>query len=171
METIGTKADDQAPAPIPVSVDRAAELFDVTEKTVRTWIRAGLPVLKKGGKGRGNAALLDLAELIPWYLEENALDVAKTRLASAQAEKYEMENAVRRGALANMKDVERFWGDAVTACRSRLLAMPSKLAPQLINNDNSSAIANLIRLELYAALAELSCVDVGCAVQESADDN
>jgi phage terminase Nu1 subunit (DNA packaging protein) len=139
-----------------VSVARAAQLFDVTEKTVRSWIRAGLPTLKKGGKGAGNAAIIDLADLIPWYLEENALDVAKTRLASAQADKHEMENDLRRGELLEVAGVEAEWTDLVTAFRAKMLSMPGKLGPQLTNVSDASIIAARLRAEVFAALAELA---------------
>jgi hypothetical protein len=44
-----------------------------------------------------------------------------------------MENALRRGELADVKDVYREWADMVLAFRSKMRALPLKLAPQVIN--------------------------------------
>jgi phage terminase Nu1 subunit (DNA packaging protein) len=142
--------------PVPVSVDRIASIFDVTEKTVRSWIRAGLPTIKPGGKGKGNGALLDLAEVVVWYLAENALDVAKTRLATAQAEKHEMENDLRRGELADVVAVKKSWGDMVLAFRAKMLSLPMKLSPRLTNVADPSVISTHLRREIGAALTELA---------------
>lgn len=143
-------------APIAVTVDQVASGFGVTEKTVRSWIREGLEVLKAGGKGRGNGAQLDLWAVIDWYLAENALDVAKTRLASAQADRHEMENATRRRELADITAVEKEWTGLVMAFRSRMLALPSKLGPQLINVADPAITAARIRAEVNTALVELA---------------
>jgi phage terminase Nu1 subunit (DNA packaging protein) len=142
---------------IPITLERAADLCGVTEKTIRSWIDAGLPVLQQGKQGRGAIkTLVDLVEIVRWITEaENALDAAKTRLAAAQAEKHEMENAVRRKELADVKDVDRVWSDMVLATRAKFLSMPAKLAAQLTNLTDAAVIATRIRAEVYAALAEL----------------
>jgi len=164
------KDEPLIPEPIPVTIPRAVVIFEVTEKTVRSWIRAGLPVLKAGAKGSGNGALVDLAELIPWYLEENALDVAKTRLASAQAEKFEAENALRRAEVASIADVARFVSEHNQAARAKLLSIPAKLSPQLKDIHDPNVIAAGIRAEISAALAELAewPVQAGPAESEKA---
>ena len=139
-----------------VSVTRASELFGVTEKTVRSWIRSGLKTMKSGGKGAGNGALIDLAVLIPWYLEDNALEVAKTRLAIAQSDKYEMENSERRGELLDANVVTATVSDHIAAARAKLLAMPTKLGPQLVNVPDANTVNATIKQEIYAALTELA---------------
>lgn len=128
----------------------------MTEKTIRSWIADGFGVLKAGAKGSGNGATVDLTVLIPWYLEENALDVAKTRLASSQADKHEMENALRRGELLEVAVVEHEWSDLVAAFRAKMLAVPSKLAPQLTNVADARIVASLIGGEINEALSDLA---------------
>jgi phage terminase Nu1 subunit (DNA packaging protein) len=142
---------------IPVTLYRAAELCGVTEKTIRSWINDGLPTMREGKPGRGAVkTIVDMAEVLRWYLEQDALDAAKTRLASAQADKHEMENALRRGELADVKDVYREWADMVLAFRSKMRAMPLKLAPQVINVSDPAVIAASLRAEIDAALIELA---------------
>lgn len=138
--------------PISVSVKQAADLFGVTETTVLSWVRSGLPVLKRGRQGAGRRTLFDLAALIRWYLSDNPLDAARTRLASAQADKAEAENAVRSGELVEIAIVKREWSDLVQAFRAKHLAIPAKVSPQLVNIGNVSVIA----ARLTAAYAEAS---------------
>lgn len=147
---------------IPITLDRAAQLCGVTEKTVRSWINEGLPYLQEGKRGRGGVkTIVDLVEVLRWFLEQDALDLAKTRQANAQADKTEMENAVRRGELADVRDVARTWGDLVMACRAKLLSLPMKLAPQLINVADPAVIASRLRADVEIALAELADGDDG----------
>jgi phage terminase Nu1 subunit (DNA packaging protein) len=143
--------------PIPVDLLRAAELCGVTEKTIRSWAADGMPVMQVGKRGRsGVKTVVDLVEVLRWYLEQDALDAAKTRLASAQADKHEMENAARRGELAEIADVERTWSDMVLATRARLLSIPMKLAAQLTNVADANIVAAKIRAEIASALHELA---------------
>jgi excisionase family DNA binding protein len=56
--------------PIPLTVDQAADFLNVTPKTIRTWIReGGLPILRTGGKGPNQGALIDAARLPAWQRE------------------------------------------------------------------------------------------------------
>ena len=82
-------------------------------------------------------------------------DSQRERLAAAQAERVEMENAIRRGQIADLAVVARFWTDCLAAMRARLLNMGPKLAPLLVGLD-AGAIAATIRTEVHAALAELA---------------
>jgi phage terminase Nu1 subunit (DNA packaging protein) len=142
---------------LPVTLERAGTLCGVTEKTIRSWIADGMPVLQAGKQGRGaKKTLVDLVAVLAWYLEQDALDAAKTRLASAQADKHEMENAVRRSELADVKDVNRVWAEMVLATRAKLLTLPTKLAAQLINVSDANLVAARVRSEVYAALEELA---------------
>jgi hypothetical protein len=75
---------------------------------------------------------------------------------AAQADKVEMENAIRRKEMADLRDVSRSWGDMVAASRSRFLVVPTKLSTRLVNIGDPNVIAAAIRAELYAALAELA---------------
>jgi phage terminase Nu1 subunit (DNA packaging protein) len=150
----GISARDDGP--FPISVGKAASLFGVSEKTVRSWIQTGLTVLKEGGKGPGRGAIVDLAEIVRWYLSEASLDVARTRLASAQADRAQMENAARRGELLEVASVESEWSDLVLAFKAKMQTLPTKLGTQLTNVGDANIIATRIRVEVNAALAELA---------------
>lgn len=83
-------------------------------------------------------------------------DNQRERLAAAQAEKVEMENAVRAGQLVEASKVQATWADHTAAARSKLLGTPTKLGPQLTNVSDPNVIATRIRTEIYAAINELA---------------
>ena len=129
---------------------QAAQLIGVTSRTLRDWSDAPR---NKDGSYHG-------PDLVQWLLARKGTDTdfddQRQRLAAAQAEKVEHENAIRRGELADLRDVARVWDDGVSAARSKLLALPTKVSPQLVNIADANVIATAVRTEIYAALAELA---------------
>jgi hypothetical protein len=87
---------------------------------------------------------------------DTEFDDQRERLAAAQAEKVEAENALRRGQLAVVADFDRVQADHVAAARARLLSMATKLAPQITGISEPNVIAAAIRAEVTAALTELA---------------
>lgn len=81
--------------PIALTVDQAAERFDVTPKTIREWIRLdGLPVLRTGGKGPGAGALIDGARLPAW-LREHRGDRPSAAASWLRSEHRQRMNPIR----------------------------------------------------------------------------
>lgn len=142
--------------PLYVMIPRVARVLNVSDKTIRQWMRDGMPVTRLGDGTIGDASVLELDEAVRWYLTQGGLDAAKTRLAMAQAEKHEMENEVRKGELVEVRQVKDAWIDRVLACRAKLLTLPSKLGPQLTNVADPNIAATRIRDEINAALTELA---------------
>ena len=134
-----------------LSQQDAAALLGVTARTLREWSDAPR---NANGSYPG-------PDLVKWAISRAApdsgeFDSQRERLAAAQAEKVEAENAVRRGFLADVRAVLAAWTDLIAAFRAKVLAIPTKLAPQLTNVSDPKRIADIIRGELYAALAELA---------------
>lgn len=137
-----------------------AELFNVTPRTIRDWHSEGLPRLE-GGNYDGSAC-------VAWYADKDSeFADQRQRLAAAQAEKAEAENAIRRGELADTKDVAVKWIGMIASARAKILSLPTKLGPQLANVADVGIIAGLIRAECYAALAELAQPDSYAAEGDS----
>lgn len=100
-------------------------------------------------------------DLVQWFAgrqsqSNSEYDNQRERLAAAQAEKVETENRVRRQELAEMSEVAETWADHISNARSKLLSMPAKLGPQLVNLADPAVIASKVRTEVYAALLELA---------------
>ena len=139
---------------------QAAALLSVAPRTLRDW--HDVP-RNADGSYPGPA-------LVAYYVGKlggaSEYDTQRERLAAAQAEKVEAENAVRRGELAELSAVAAEWSAAIHACRAKLLSMPAKLGPQLTHVADPTVIAARIRAEVYAALVELG----GAAPDADGDD-
>jgi phage terminase Nu1 subunit (DNA packaging protein) len=130
----------------------AATLLGVSTRTLRDWAKAG------HGVPRNDDATYDAPALVQWYANHTRgsdFRDQRERLAAAQAERVETENRVRCGELAEMSRVAEVWANHISAARSRLLALPSKL-PALLEGRGAPAMAALIRIEVHAALQELA---------------
>ena len=129
---------------------QAAGLLSISARTLRDWVDAPR---NKDGSYPGPA-------LVAYYIEKiggaTEFDNQRERLAAAQAEKVETENRLRRAELADMSEVAAAWQDHIIAAKSKLLSMPAKLGPQLVNCADAGTIAGRIRSEIYSALVELA---------------
>lgn len=117
-----------------VSATELGALLDLSARRVRELAEAG--VLRRHGQGRfiAEEARADYLR----HLRETAagraaagdggLDLVaeRTRLAKAQADRQELELAVRRGQLVDSDQVKAGFIGLVTAARNRLLGVPSK---------------------------------------------
>lgn len=142
--------------PIPVTLITAAEIAKVTEKTLRTWIAAGMRVLQEGAQGRGKKTIVDLRDVLRTATEQDALDIARTRRESAQADKIEMENAERRRDLARISTMTQAFADAVVTAQALLLAIPTKEARSLAALNDANAIEHRLRTAIGDALRQLA---------------
>jgi phage terminase Nu1 subunit (DNA packaging protein) len=91
-------------------------------------------------------------------LGSEGLEAARTRLATAQAERVELELAEQRGEVHRASAVMRVWADNVINTKTRLLALPSKLAPELQGKTLQEIQARL-KEEINEALNELAEYD------------
>lgn len=150
-----------------VKVEEVAKALNLTTRRVQQLKEEGLPTV-----GRGQ---YELGPCMAWYIRylQSKLDklgpntnpdtpdllAEKTRLAKEQGDKLALENAIKRGQLVYADDVSRVWADHISSAKSKILVIPSKLGPQLVNIDNANVIAGKLRDELDAALAELAASD------------
>jgi phage terminase Nu1 subunit (DNA packaging protein) len=117
-------------------LDKIARLFRVTEKAVRGWLSAGMPVHQLGTQGGARKKTrIKLEAAVEWYFKENferlELDRQRSRLSSEQADKAALDNQERRGDLVSLKAIEREYAGVFTEIRINALAIPSKLAPEV----------------------------------------
>jgi phage terminase Nu1 subunit (DNA packaging protein) len=83
----------------------------------------------------------------------------RARLAKEKADAQAIENAKARGELVPQEEVATNWDKLVTACKTRLLAIPNKAAPQVVGMDPKEA-SGFIRGLIVEALEELASGDV-----------
>lgn len=136
------------------SISELAEMTGCSTRTVRRRCE-GLPTQP----GPKNSILFESAPALDKIYgggSRSELDKERTRLARAQAEKTEIEVEVMRDNLVTHERVEREVSQMIIAARSRLLALPTSLAPLLCHEDDPAQIEALIRDRVHEALTELS---------------
>ena len=131
-----------------------AELLSVTPRTIRDWHAEGFPRNEDGSYSGPDA--------VAWLLERRLrdddgpdFDDQRQRLAAAQAEKVEMDNATRRGELADMREVERFWTDCISAARAKFLSIPTRIGAR-VPPDHRVEVVQIAKEIVYEGLRELS---------------
>lgn len=106
--------------------------------------------------------------VIRWYLPADALPMIyriagshldltdeRARLAKEQADKTEMDNAVRRGELVEVETVRIAVGTSIQNAKTRLLSIPSALAKYL-ENKSATDIESQLSDAIHESLTELA---------------
>jgi hypothetical protein len=83
-------------------------------------------------------------------------DDARTRKLAAEAEIAEMQRDKMRGELVDISSVESVVAEEYAAVRSKLLALPGKLAPMVAIEADEIACRDLIERGVTEALDELA---------------
>ena len=149
---------------IEISSSELATLFNVSDRWIRELaktevipqrkhgrfnlhdaVRAYVTFLRKGSPSNGHAKSTEVD-----YNTEKAL------LTKAQREKAELEVSVLRGELHRGEDVRAVMGAMIMACKSRITAIPSKIAPQLLAQTEIPVIQDMLRREIDETLTELA---------------
>ena len=153
---------------VTVSSTVLANLFGVSTRRIRQFENEG--IIKKVARGK-----YSLQENIKNYLtyiqatsnlkndtnvnEEVDYDVEHALLEKRKREKIELELAEMRGEMHKSSDVERVMNDMLSNFRSKILALPSKIAPQLITLTTISDFQDILQKEMINILHELSNYD------------
>lgn len=80
----------------------------------------------------------------------------KTKLTAAQAKKAELEVAVIEGNLIPADAVKDTWTSYISNARAKLLALPNRIAHQVISVDKYAEAESIIKEQVYEALNELA---------------
>jgi phage terminase Nu1 subunit (DNA packaging protein) len=100
------------------------------------------------------------------YLKE------KTRLTKAQADKEELAVHEKKGQLIDSEKIFLEYSNYILACRAKLLSIPTKIAYELIGENNPNIIQNKLQQAIDEALLELSSTQfIDDAINESDPQN
>jgi len=83
------------------------------------------------------------------------LQAERARLAKEQADAKEMENAIERGDLVYIEDVAKQFENQLTKVRTKLLALPTKLAPECHASATLLEVQSIIEAGIVESLNEL----------------
>ena len=132
----------------------AAEL-DVSLTTLDYWRRKGCPYTKEG-----KTVFFELEELQEWLDDRSGGELNYTqeraKLTKLQAEKVSLELDQQRGSLIPMELAIATWQAHIGNARAKLLALPPKVAGQVIAMDNYLEIEQLVTSLIHETLDELA---------------
>lgn len=135
--------------------------------TVTKWERAGLPIARRGRRGKPSRyrevavrAWLQQREEAAQSVETGVdLAHARARKELAQAIEAEQRVALRAKVLIPIEEVDRIWSGQIAAVRARLLAWPAALADRLHRvaaTEGAPGIERLLQEAVYDTLRELA---------------
>ena len=140
-----------------VSLDELAHWTSKDRRTVKARLNeAGVGPIRQVGKKSLYASDVALGAI--YATARGGLDhLSPTdKLAHARWEKAELELRVMRGELLARTEIVPLWQKAVLALRSRLLSIPSKLAPQIAPPSKVAQVKDAMTREIYEALEEVA---------------
>lgn len=131
-----------------------SQLFDCTTAYISQLVTAGMPKEPDGS--------YDINKVVPWYVNQ-LKGAKKTNEAQARARKLEAEAQLkelelreRSENLINVEDAVLEVGEIFSAIRSQMVALPSKVAPQLITCQTAGEAEGMLQKYVYQTLEELS---------------
>jgi phage terminase Nu1 subunit (DNA packaging protein) len=131
-----------------------AQKLNISLTTLDDWRRKGCPYSK-----RGKQVFFNLDELKTWLDERACGELNYTqeraKLTKLQAEKVSLELDQQRGSLIPMELAIATWQGHIGNARAKLLALPPKVAGQVITMDSYREIEQLVTSLIHEALDEL----------------
>jgi hypothetical protein len=139
----------------------------VSRRTVFNLEKIGLPKL---GPGK-----YDLAACEKWYSDYSAKEglppdvaVQRARWLAAKASREELMLAKERGELVPVAVATKAWGAMIQASRSKLLALPNRLAPQIVSCNSIVEVSEALRAGIYEVLDELAAPETAGKILKQA---
>ena len=146
-----------------VNYEEAANFLNLSKSTFFRLIEAG--IIPRSDDGN-----YILGEVVEAYwrnqFDSEGLRAAQTRLVTAQAELKEAELAEQRGELHRASVVQKIWSERNINIRAKLLAIPTKISPELVGKDLLTIQAKL-KDAVNETLEELADYDSGRITAES----
>jgi excisionase family DNA binding protein len=162
-----------------LTVSDAAKLFGVDARTVRNWINdKGLPATSDG-----HCRVLNWQKALAWFIQyrieesgnsgnrpssgacgepiewPESYDDALARKTRAEADLKELQLARERGEVAAIGDVGRVLASATKATQTIILALPSRLATQLVGLDDRGKVYAILQRECNGLLGNLARIE------------
>lgn len=153
----------KTPKPRLVAIGPIAERLRLTPRRIQQLVGEGLPRVTRGK--------YDVDQVLDWYIarlegqlargtDEDGEQTTRTReelrLLSAKADREELDLAERRRDLVAIADVEKQMMDLVVSTKARILAVPARVAPELVNEQSRVMAQAKIEKALKEALSHLA---------------
>lgn len=160
-----------------VNQKELAAVLGVTDRRIRQ-LKADFGLFEKNMVAGGKKKIYILEKCVQEYIDYK-IDAEMPRGAGFEKEKEQAEHEQikkkismlklrrLRGELHEADDVERFLMGMLLNFRNRLLAIPHKLAPLIVGEDDINIILDVMEKELLQTMEELSGYDPAKIDQDS----
>lgn len=155
-----------------VSTRELAEILGMSDRRIRQLENDG--ALVKVSRGTFDLSA-SIQTYINYLLEKQKPDSEinkseeEARWTKARREKAEMEIQIMRGELHRAEDVKSVMNHMLGNFRAKMLALPSKMAPQLVALTDVPRIKEILKSAVYETLTELSNYDPNVFYEISKD--
>lgn len=151
---------------VAVSATVLAKIIGVTDRRIRQLAEEG--ILVKVGHGRYNlqdslqAYVLNLRVELECKREnqesEEILDLEREKAIHENVKRHmsELKYLLMKGNLHRSEDVQNVMTDMLLNFKTKILSLPSKLTPRLVNRQDEGYILDVLTEELNIVLEELS---------------
>lgn len=153
-----------------------ADLFGYTRQRIDQLIDEGLVVKRSRGRYavwesiKGLLLHLQTKKKNQWDGDGGAdagdYEAHRARLTAAKADVAEIAAAIAKGQAHDAGAVEAVWTDMLMNCRSKLMAIPSQLAPKLRKESDLAKVKDLLETAITKALTELASYDPAVVTNE-----
>ena|ERR1700730_6365095 len=148
-----------------VTVESFAKTLGLTKSRIHQLVQEGMPRAARG-KYNERACLIWYAKFMQKVVKNKLADVGggefiglndqRVRGMRADAELKEINLAMLRGQTANLADVRRMLSDLVLMTKARLLAIPGRLAVEVMGVESRVMIQAKIEQAIKDALNQLA---------------
>jgi phage terminase Nu1 subunit (DNA packaging protein) len=156
------------------------QIFGYSVSAIEGFFTEGAPKVIQGGPGR--PAKIDTAQFHVWCLRREREKVRaefegieaknenlKDRMMRARARTSELDLAKREGELVEIEVAETLFAGIVGNAKTRLLSLPSRMAPICAVMTDSNAIRGELEKAVFDALEELAATDPAELLKETVD--
>lgn len=154
-----------------------ADHMGISLPTVDRWVKEGMPVVQRGG--RGVQWIFDLADVIRWRVERatkdaNAdapddLSAIEKRTAQAKMHQAELALAKDRGEVATIRDFERAQAKAFAEIRANVMNVPQRVVLRLLGETDETTFKQVLRAELTEALK--AAAEAALTLEDEEEEN
>ena len=149
-----------------VDVGTLARLFNLTAVRVQQLATDGVVIKAARGRYelwpsiRNYVKYLQERKVNQWAGEQGGdYEGHRSRLTKARADMAEVQASLLKGSVHEASAVEAVWSDMIGNARTKLLAMPSKLAPRLHGQESLATIKTELEGAVTEALNELAAYE------------
>jgi phage terminase Nu1 subunit (DNA packaging protein) len=150
-----------------VSQKEIAEYLGITTRTIREYQEKGIIEKTKSGQYDLKGCIQKVVEHLRGAAagrkneaSGTIIDEQKIRIVTAQADKIERENDVALGKLLDCKEVEIGIIYTLANLRTKLLSVPSKIAPEIASLKKTNECFELLTDLVHEVLSELAEIEI-----------